>query len=329
MLATGALLSMTGCQRDVAIDQNSAALQPLKDDVQVYLRVNPVTGKAESLFAMKPQGNGELLPRGELLNPKSDLAAFPKPAAPDDPTSTHTQMQDYVYKSDAYWKLNGVRKSLLSGIVPPHMMTGLEDARRSLQRTTPDGNFDMAIDAINHLERGLIHMQTDQALQASGVDVQMAPWSLGSTAIRRFADRNLLGHRMPAGAASDSDVPDSPEDSADSSSSPSAPFTPVASPAKRAAAELMKKYAAAYSQAPEIMMCREFSKAIVDTNRLRDNLHLANRPENSDGDRSDVDPTLSRAGINQPAGGADVMEVKRLVDQMIARDTLGIASPIP
>jgi hypothetical protein len=205
-------------------------------------------------------------------------------------------MKDYVTFADVYWKLNWMRKELLRGSVPYNLLPEIEKARRELHSTPHDGNYIRAAEALDCMRKGLEHAACLQTLQAAHIDEARVPWDLGSIEVRQavLAMTTPLPTTAPTPSTRshttllDDDLRPHPELDAS---------MPTPTP-NAAAVQLALDYAERYHVSPREMIGREWERAIRLTNRLRDQLHLQNRPQNDDGDSTDVHLAVAAAALN-------------------------------
>jgi hypothetical protein len=210
-------------------------------------------------------------------------------------------LTDYTAKCDVYWKLNWIRKELLAGRVPIDLASLIDRTRHVIAATHPDGNYDLGMDALAHLEKGLDHLAAARTIAEGGHGGGSAPWHSGRTVMQRYVDDWLLGPsrflkqlnpHAPGGMLDDPDADDADALPGHTRVVPDVPPAPA-----REAASLMVTYASRYDASPEEMMRREWKLAIEKTNRLRDNLYLMGKPQNADGNSTEISsvPVQTRA----------------------------------
>jgi hypothetical protein len=190
---------------------------------------------------------------------------------------------DYIDKADVYWKLNWIRKQVLSGEVPEDLDKRLAKVREQLETTVQDNNYRLAEEAITRYENGFEHLRADQVLQRAGVPTTIVPWRSGEAAVRKFIDNNGLGFggqkRKTTTQLGDSEDEDRP-----SLLRRSRRYRSRLSADQEEVIDLILRYTREYHAAPGELMKREWEEAIRVTNKLRDELGLMNRTPNQDGD---------------------------------------------
>jgi hypothetical protein len=205
--------------------------------------------------------------------------------------------------ADIYWKLNWMRKALRQGLVPYNMQDEIEKMFKVLKTLPRDGNYEAADEALQRMQKGLEHMACLRILHAAQINDLDVPWSAGLTAVQEYFERIHLLPETQAVAVlpmhpHDTDSDDDQEGGhslhvlamADSTSS-------GATAVQRQAVDLAISYVTRYQAGPRTMMQREWETAIRRTNKLRNNLHAENRPQNNDGDSYDV-----AIAVNMAAG---------------------------
>lgn len=207
-------------------------------------------------------------------------------------TSSAGDGADYEDKCDVYWKLNWIRKEILAGRAPYNLGDVIKKTRQELSQTRPDGNLDLAAEAMDHLEKGLMHLAADQDIQAAHITRSSIPWSVGPAGMRRFIETTIPGAKANSGVSGRRGSAGFDDDD---------DFTPASSGSlhqpidwqQQQAITVMENYASHRHASPESLMRSEFRTAIQKTNRLRDNLHLEHRKENDDGDATEVGAGIS------------------------------------
>lgn len=222
------------------------------------------------------------------------------PAAPGSGDVASGVRSDYTIKADVYWKLNWVRLELLDGPLPPNLSIAIARTRRELDTAQRDQNYQLAADALRHLDSGLKHLRSYLATEGTADAASDVPWSSGVLGVTRFEVENRLipGERPPAR----SDGPAWPSDDLlDGANAPRLPAPESEPTGKLHAAAVALEYARRYRASPESMMRSEWEAAIRDIDRLRDSLGLAGRRENADGDRSALPIGLGHGWVEAPA----------------------------
>ncbi len=257
-----------------------------RTDMVVMQGTDSATGAKTSMTSVSNRTNdlGEKVPHyGSLTGGTGSV---------DVATSSTGDGEDYVDKCDVYWKLNWIRKDLLAGRAPYNLSEVIKKTRQELNQTRPDGNLDLASEALDHLEKGLVHLAADQDIQAAHIPRASIPWSSGAVGMQRYIDSVIPGAKSQSGSfirrGSSGFIDD------DSLASPtSATLHLPLDWHQQRAIDVLESYAAVQHASPESLMRNEFRIAIQKTNRLRDNLHLERRKENNDGDATEVGAGIS------------------------------------
>lgn len=290
----------------------------------------PDTSAHEALHkALYPQKIGQITGKGippatapppPAPSPLDDIATSVAPPPPTTfPGSTsNAYLPSYVTYAGIYWKLNWMRKELLGGRTPANMLDVLREEKRRLSHVeVKDGNYVLADEALARFMAGLQHLACYEKLQSAGIDVARAPWTgtvLGMQRYLKGGADTLAVSPPPDLLQSDMDMPATSQPPAASSGAgggqpePAGASTaevltgtrstgPAPATLHPNAASLALSYATRYQASPLTMMRREWEQAIRETNRLRDQLHLQGRPENNDGDRTDVSAAVSEAAF--------------------------------
>ncbi len=211
---------------------------------------------------------------------------------------------DYIDKASVYWKLNWIRKQLQSGTLPSNLKEAVKKTRNLLDTVVRDRNFTTADEAVTALEEGIEHLDAQNVLKLGNVDVQLVPWGAGRDAVTRYFDKEKGSRpdsnkfiRRTSGTLS----VDSTNALLLSRYSRLGRHTTLV-PGVKEAQSLAVSYARKYGASPEEMMRHSWSKAIEKTNKLRDDLGLMHRADNSDRDDVSV-PTVF--GTSHELGGPD------------------------
>ena len=239
---------------------------------------------------------------------------------PDVADGTRGPDADYIDKSDVYWKLNWIKKKLTDGDLPPNFVDAVLKARHELEATDRDSNFNVAADAIGHLDRGIEHLEAVQALDTAMVESDAIPWGSGTRAMRRFIDSGGLGFGQKRDMAAAMDMStgalDKNDLSIDLMSAPTSMETGShlfgLSPQQQKAVEIVMDYESRYHMSPDRVMRDEWRSAMERIDNLRDDLGLMNRPENRDND-------VTEPGVN--------MQTSRV--QLSATDMKGVDGVVP
>jgi len=214
-------------------------------------------------------------------------------------------MSYYTAICDVYWKLNWIRKELRQGTVPYNMLDEIHKNRVTLERVTRCGNYDLAAEAMDRLENGLAHLACLRTMRAAHIDVRHMPWEADQQSAKELLD---LDHRadVPASALRLSHRSTGEDDDDEPIMSVTRPIVgePTSDPAHSLAVSLTLDYQNRYHRSPQQLMQEEWESAIRKINRLRDNLALQNREQNSDGDGADVSIAVTRA-----MDGGDIIHV--------------------
>jgi len=218
---------------------------------------------------------------------------------------------DYIGKADVYWMLNYIRRVILYGLPSdiPNTPENLREelvkvvtkARKQLEEANHDGNYDLAVEAVKHLDKSIEHLTAQQKLEAVHVSLRAIPWGTGSDSVQKYIDSGGLGFgakKEESGLGNLSRSLDGDEDDDDLLNARPLGGTRSAAPsgltrAQEEAIDLVLTYERNYHTGPDKMVRREWSAAIEKINRLRDNLGLMNRDENKDGDSATPNPMLN------------------------------------
>jgi hypothetical protein len=203
---------------------------------------------------------------------------------------------DYVAKADVYWMLNWIRKAIRTSPLPLNLPEAIEKARKKLEETERDEDYQTGTEAIAHLEQGLKFWRDAQKLEAAHIHRALIPWGAGSLTMQQFIDNGGLGFgakRKDAGLNSLSHAEDDEDD--DTSSASAGDFSASAANAltqpQQDAIAIVLDYEKRYHNAPTQMMLREWKAALEKIDLLRDSLDLRHRAENSDEDNSELNPS--------------------------------------
>lgn len=101
--------------------------------------------------------------------------------------------QDFIVKSDVYWKLNWLLKQIEDGRFPMDFEESLEKTRTELALTFNDSIYALAADALESLVEGWQHRKAEETLENAGVSRYVVPWSAGMLAVESFIDEGRLG----------------------------------------------------------------------------------------------------------------------------------------
>jgi hypothetical protein len=241
----------------------------------------------------------------DVQNVEPPKVSLNKPSAPTaktmDPVETERANKYYTGISEIYWKLNWMRRELLRGSIPYNMLDEIGTTRKSLQQMTHDGNYNLAIEALDRMEKGLEHLACLQILSHAQIDDLRVPWEAGVFAVQQQLDTQRGATETPPipmptkrrGYSEDTDDEDGGNTRVPALNTLPDETSGEISPQRRLAIDLALDYERQYQNSPRTMMQREWETAITRTNRLRDNLFLANRAENKDGDSTDVSRAVS------------------------------------
>jgi hypothetical protein len=225
---------------------------------------------------------------------------------------------DYIGKSDVYWKLNWLKKKIAEGDLPANFVEAVLKTRNELSGLDRDRNFDVASEAIEHLDRGIEHLQALKTLGAAFVPTETIPWGAGTRAMRRFIDNGGLGFgekrdepTMDMGTGP-LDKDDATTDLMSVPTGAEAYHATGLSTQQEKAIEVVMDYESRYHMSPDKVMREEWRAAMEKIDDLRDDLGLMNRKENKDND-------ITEPGIN--------METSRV--QMSAGDQHGVEGVVP
>jgi hypothetical protein len=204
-----------------------------------------------------------------------------------------------------YWRLNWMRKAILNGSIPSDFARSVALTRRQLEELTHtiqrDGNYTVADRALTHLENGVNHLRADQALQQTSASIYAAPWVSGRETMQIYIDQGRLGFGgKPLGQSSFTPHRhhDSEDDVHHTTLATGLPTPTLSlSSAQRRAVSIALEYAEKYHASPQEKMRSEWKQAIEQINKLRDQLWLMNRRENSDGDATDVNPMVGQTTL--------------------------------
>ena len=210
---------------------------------------------------------------------------------------------DYIDKCDVYWKLNWIRKRLQSGKLPSNLKEAVAQTRKLLMTAARDRNFNTGEEAVIALEEGIEHLEAQRTLRLGNVEALLVPWGAGRAAVERHFDKDKARTNPTELKPNKYLTHSSGSLSLDLTQSSSAMPRPahmgrttVIAPSVKAAQSLALSYADKYTASPEDMMRRSWQKAIEKINKLRDDLGLMNRTDNSD--RNDVSvPTILGATV--------------------------------
>jgi hypothetical protein len=308
-LLLGLLLGLLpGCRRE----NGSAQVQPIEGKVE-YLNVDPLKDPNRFDAVTDVTTGQKLAPVSPGPLPVSSVSSVvnPDPGGIGQTSADgHTlHLNYYSGYAHVYWRLNWIRKTIIKGSLPHDFARSISITRRELEDLTRtisrDGNYTVADRALTHLESGLEHLRADQALQEASAAYLSAPWS-GRLVMQNYIDQGGMGF---GGRPLGMDVSRNPRHyDSDSDTYTTRPVTntlPVPSAlssAQRSALAIALEYADRYHAAPLDQMRSEWRLAIEEINRLRDQLWLMNRPENSDGNASEVRPTTGQTRLDPSHG---------------------------
>lgn len=219
----------------------------------------------------------------------------------------------YSGYAHVYWRLNWIRKTILSGNLPYDFARSVKITRQELEELTRtirrDGNYTVADEALTHLEKGLEHLSANQALEQASALTYSAPWSGGRSMMESYIEQGNLGfggkslEQKTYRASRDYDAEDEDYRPRRTASQPLTTATALTA-AQQRAVTIALEYAGRYHASPEEKMRSEWKQAIEKINKLRDQLWLMNRPENSDGDSTYIGPISSQgtAGLDSGSG---------------------------
>ena len=243
--------------------------------------------------------------KGDLVKTNIDLASSPRTFAPLQEglpnlgAGLRGADADYVDKADVYWKLNWIRKELLSGSLPENLEQAIEKTRKQLKTTEKDKNYVIANTAITHLEKGVEHSKAMQLLKSAQISTLIVPWRSSKESIQRFIESGGLGfgkqsksyHTRSSGFDEDDLSSNSHKKNAD---------VPLLTTTQKLIIETVLLYAEKYHASPQEVMSREWQQAIERINYLRDELGLMKRETNKDGDNSNIPTDVTGAKSQNP-----------------------------
>lgn len=221
----------------------------------------------------------------------------------------------YTAYAGVYWQLNYIRKLILKGNLPSDFPAEVGKIRRALREDSVglqhDGNFQLADEALAHLEKGIDHMLAAQTLKESSATIYSAPWIAGRQTMQSFIDEGRLGFgAKTVGDTSTLEVRSHSDDSEVSTKRITHPYreTTMLSSIQKRAIDVLLEYADSYHASPTELMKKEFAVAIRKTNKLRDQLWLMKRPENNDGDTTNSTVGNSPTHVNPGTSSSDVTQ---------------------
>lgn len=221
---------------------------------------------------------------------------------------------DYIDKADVYWKLNWIRKQLQNGKLPSNLKEAVAKTRKLVMTVVRDRNADTAEEAVIALEEGIAHMEAQHTLTLGNLDLQLVPWGAGRAAVERYFDKdkgkinradsksskylNRSGGNLALNLMETPSVLPRPSRLGRS--------TTVSTPGVTEAQAVALSYADKCAASPEEMMRRSWQKAIEKINKLRDDLGMMNRADNSD--RNDVSVPTVFGTSAEPQNTAEEMQ---------------------
>lgn len=194
---------------------------------------------------------------------------------------------DYIDKADVYWKLNWIRKQILTGNFPENFEQAIAKTRKLHETTRRDKNYDLAAEAIKLIEEGWEHHKALVKLRLARISLVMVPWAGGTYAVQRFIDEGGLGFgekpKTPARGLTTRNGEEEEENYVPlyRRMRPQKSATMLGS--QQEAIAIVLTYAQKYRNSPEEMMKRAWRRALAKIYEYRDELGLMNRSENNDG----------------------------------------------
>ncbi len=291
MLLLALPLGLIGCRnQSVTADHLNEYLHPVP--------IKPLDYNSDPLLQNRPLPRQYDAPRISF----DTTSNIELPSAEHVDLANEQTMKYYTTICDVYWKLNWIRKELLHGTVPYNMEDEIRRSRKKLETITHDGNYDLAAEAFDRLEKGLEHLACLRTLRTAHIDDRRVPWETDLTAVQEYLDQQGSNAAQVAPLKSAFSHAGNDEDE-ESSGLTSRPRFAEAGPvgARTPAANLVLDYETRYHTSPRLLIKREWETAIRKTNRLRDNLYLQNREQNNDGDGTDVSTAVSLAADDPDA----------------------------